>query len=265
MALVTNFEDRILDLAGLKMDTDTNALEQFVVDGCYDVIDKLRQTGDFDSHNFVTASSSEEDASGLDTDDKNVIESAVRNGLPCRKVPHEQRQYLDNANSIYKATADDPVYFIFNGTAFIKPDPTGGEPGYFYFIRDFSITNFSTGSGASSIDGFSKEYYEHVILYAACMALGRQLLNLVEDVTSDTDLSLQTISKMMNENKPGSSQDVWDYLADEDSEMAQITMAAIQSASALNKQKYDYYKDRMMALKAEYMGKFNFQAAGGQS
>ena len=263
MALVTNFEDRIKDLTGITITTDANASEQFTVDGCYDVIDKLRQTGDFDSHNFVTASSSESDASGLDTDNIKMIESAIRDSLPCRKVPNTQRQYLDNNNSIYKATADDPVYYIFNGTAHIKPDPTGGELGYFHYIKDFSITQFATGAGASSIDGFPKEYYEHVILYAAYMILGRQLLNLIQDGT-DSSISMDVISKLMNNNKPDAGQDVWDYLVDEDSEMAQATMAVIQGSMAINKQKYDYYKDRMMNIKAEYIGKFNFQPQGGQ-
>jgi hypothetical protein len=261
VALVTNFEDRIKDLAGVPITADTNALEQFVVDGCYDVIDKLKQTGDFEVHNFVTASLAEEDGSGLDTDEIRNIEYVERNGFPCRKVPETQRQYLDNANSIYKATADDPVYYIFNGTAHVKPEPSGSEPAYFYYIRPFTITSFN--SSTSSINGFPDEYYEHIILYAAHMALGRQLLNLIQD-TTDASISMDVISKLMNDNKPNSGQDVWDYLVDEDSEMAQATMAAIQSASAINKQKYDYYKDRMMALKAEYMGKFNFQAAGGQ-
>ena len=97
------------------------------------------------------------------------------------------------------------------------------------------------------------------------MALGKQLLNLIEDTTSITDLSMETISKMMNTDLPDDTGDVWTYLIDEDSEMAQATMAAIQSSSAINKQKYDSYKDRMMAIRAEYLGKFNVPQQGGQS
>tara|TARA_R100000808_G_C2151035_1_gene159964 strand:- start:3089 stop:3883 length:795 start_codon:yes stop_codon:yes gene_type:complete len=264
VALVTNFKDRIIDLAGVQIDAvDDNAMQQFLIDGCYDVIDKLKKTNEAEIHDFVESSLVRNDAApSLDTDGIRSIEYAERTGFPCRKVPETQRQYLDNANSIYQATSDDPVYYIFNGTAHIRPIPTAGETGYFYYIRTYD-TNAAIAT-ATSINGFPEAYYEHIVLYAAYMVLGKQLLSLIQHTGSDF-LSLDTISKMMNDDKPGSGQDVWDYLVDEDSEMAQATMTAIQSASALNKQKYDYYKDRMMNIKAEYMGKFNFQAPGGQA
>ena len=266
MAQVTNLLERIKDFAGTLLDNaaDNDAIQQLVSDGCHDVIDKLKKTDDFDVHRFVEASGAEEDASGLNTENLRSIEYAERNGYPCRRVSETQRQFVDNDDSIYKATSDDPVYYIFNGTAFIKPNPTVGESGYFYFIRNFD-TNNAMDSTPTFITGFPKEYLEHVVLYASYMLLGKMLLNLIQDVTADSDLSLETISLLMNADKPNTGLDVWAYLEDEDSEMAQATMAAIQSASALNKQKYDYYKDRMMNLKAEYMGKFNFQAPGGQA
>ena len=91
------------------------------------------------------------------------------------------------------------------------------------------------------------------------MVLGKQLLSLLQ-ATGDTTLSMDVISKMMNADKPDASGDVWTYLIDEDSEMAQATMAAIQGSVGITKTKYDWYKDRMMALRAEYMSKFNFKA-----
>lgn len=262
MALVTNFEDRINDLAGVPITADTNALEQFVIDGCYDVINKLKRTGEFEVHNFVEASLALNSSTGLDTDEIRNIEYVERNGYPCRKVPETQRQFLDNANSLYKATADDPVYYIFNGTVHVRPTPTSGETAYIYYIRPFTVTSF--GSSTSSINGFPDEYYEHIILYAAYMALGKQLLNLIQD-TTQANMSFDTITKMLDNDLPDSGGDVFDWLKDEDAEMTGATLSAIQGASALTNQKFQLYKDRMMVIRGEYMGKFNFQPQGGQA
>ena len=47
MAAITNFKDRIVDLAGTLITADDNAITQFVLDGCYDTIDKLKKTNQF--------------------------------------------------------------------------------------------------------------------------------------------------------------------------------------------------------------------------
>jgi hypothetical protein len=267
VALVTNFEDRIRDLAGIEIGADTNALEQFVSDGCYDVINKLERTDDFDSMEFVQASSSIESAGGTDLDNVRKLYFVQRNNVPCRQISHEQKYFADSADSLYEASIIDPIYYLFNNQVLILPACSASNPGFLYYLPDYTITNLGTGSGASSIDRFPKQYYEHLMLYAAYMALGKQLLNLIEDTTAVTDLSMETIGQMMNADKPDSGGDVWDYLRDEDSEMAQATMAAIQSATGITKTKYEWYKDRMMAIRSEYIGKFNFQgpAQGGKA
>ena len=140
MALVTNFEDRINDLAGVPITTDTNALEQFVIDGCYDVINKLKRTGEFDAQKFVKAASTITSGTATDVDNIREIEYVERNGFPCREVPPTQRQFLSNANSLYKATADDPVYYIFSNQIHIAPAPTSGESATLYTLPATKFT-----------------------------------------------------------------------------------------------------------------------------
>ena len=259
MAKITNFKDRIVDLTGALIgEDDTDAIEQFILDGCYDVINKLKRTDDYDVHKFVVASSEIVDNTAFDTDNVRDIEDVERNGLPCRRIDNKMRSFAANASSIYLATANDPVWYIFNNTILILPVSTGSEGTYIYYIPEYAVTSLS--SSTSSIDKFPNQYYEHVLLYASFMILGRQLLNLIQDTTDATDLSLDMISQMMNADKPDDGGDIWDYLRDEDTEMAQATMAAIQGSVCITKTKYDWYKDRMMALRAEYMSKFNFKA-----
>ena len=102
------------------------------------------------------------------------------------------------------------------------------------------------------------------MLYAAYMALGKQLLQLIQDTTL-VNMSFDTITKMMGNDVPDSGGDVFDWLRDEDAEMAGATLSAMQGASALTNQKFQLYKDRMMSIRGEYIGKFNFQPQGGQA
>ena len=140
---------------------------------------------------------------------------------------------------------------IFNNKLYIFPTP-GSNQGYFYYIPDYTVTAMD---GTSSIDNFPKSYYEPVMIYAAYMSLGKQLLSLIQD-TTDTSLSMDVLSKMINNNKPDSGGDVWDYLIDEDSEMVQATIGAMQAASALTKQKYDWYTQQMKQLQGQYVSFF---------
>ena len=88
------------------------------------------------------------------------------------------------------------------------------------------------------------------------MILGKQLLSLIQDTTDATDLSMDTISQMMNADKPDSGGDIWDYLRDEDTEMAQATLQAMAGAMSVTKQKYDWYNARMKEIQHQYAAKF---------
>ena len=56
MAKVTNFKDRIIDLVGSLGTADDNAIEQWLIDGCYDVISKVENVAN--PMEFATVSSS---------------------------------------------------------------------------------------------------------------------------------------------------------------------------------------------------------------
>tara|TARA_R100000781_G_scaffold46840_1_gene31516 strand:+ start:1632 stop:2417 length:786 start_codon:yes stop_codon:yes gene_type:complete len=260
VALVTNFKDRIADLAGVQITTDDNAIEQFVINGCYDVVQKMTKAHPDTLQEFAIQSSAfNTDGSGEDMDTKRQIVLVERNSIPCRKIPAKQRHFVSDVGSIYEVTNEDPGWLIFNNKMFIYPTP-GNNEGYFYYIPEYAVSSMTSNS---SIDNFPKQYYEAVIIYASYMALGKQLINLIQDGT-DASLSMDVISKMMNANKPDSGGDVWDYLVDEDSEMVQSTIAAIQAASGITKQKYEWYAMRMKELAAMYLTMIGVQPPKGQ-
>ena len=259
MAFVVNFQKRIQDLTGALITAADDALEQFVIDGCYDVIDKLKKTDSYNAMDFSTLSTITTDVL-TDVDNMRWVEYVSRNELPCRRVSHRLAPFVANTDSLHYATSDDPVYYILNNQLAIKPAIVSGEPGKIYYIPEYVVTNFQSDEGISSIDNFPNEYYEHVLLYASVMTLGRKLLDLVDD-TSANSLSLDVIRKLFNEDLPADGQELFELLKEEDDEMIGSTIGVVQAAMSEADQKYKWYTERMMALRSEYMMKFNI---GGQ-
>tara|TARA_R100001129_G_scaffold159825_1_gene124190 strand:- start:2683 stop:3468 length:786 start_codon:yes stop_codon:yes gene_type:complete len=256
VAVITNYKARIEDLAGVLIDTATanDTMHQFIIDGCYDVIAKLEQTNNLNPQEFVIASSPRNTATpSFDVRSERDIFYVERNLIPCKFVPANQRKYVENEASIYLSTDDDPVYYIFNGTLHIRPIPSDSATAYVYYLPEYSVSDIASDS---TIDNYPTKYTEHVLLYAAYMVLGKQLLDLIEDVSTNA-LSMEVIRKMFNENVPADDKDVLDYLSDEDSEMVQTTVQAAQGAMSVTAEKYKWYQDKMQLLKNEYMMKFN--------
>ena len=234
-------------------------MHQFIIDGCYDVIDKLQKSNNFNPQEFVIASDQlDDDGASLDVNDIRDIFYVERNGLPCRFTPENQRSYIENDNSIYKATDDDPAYYLFNRTLHIRPIPSDSATAFVYYLPEYSVSDIASNS---TIANYPTKYTEHILLYAAYMVLGRQLLDLTEDVSTNS-LSMEVIRKMFNEDVPASDRDIFDYLEDEDSELVQATLQAAQGAMAVTAEKYKWYQDKMNMLKNEYMMKFNIGGKG---
>ena len=183
---VTNFKDRIKDIvsaytgaAGGITDTDENAVQQFTLDGCYDVIEKIKVTDTAAIWDFCIATAFDNN-NGQDFDENRDIVGVERNGYPARAVNFELRHRLT-----------DPVFYIGPNTSgngrrlYMLPAATSGEPGQVFYIPDYTITSFA--SSTSSIDNFPKKYYEAVVLYAAIRLLERNYLELVNE---EEDLEL---------------------------------------------------------------------------
>ena len=183
-----SFKDRITNLAGSLGTASDTMLEQWLIDGCYDIVNKILKMpqSTVSSHQFAKQSSVYNSAMSVDLSEIRWIEDVERGGYSCQKVSHTKRKFVDpsdsiGANSIYKATSSDPVYYIFNNTLTVKPNPTASEQGYYTYIPEYSISNFT--STDSQIDSFPKAFYEAVLLYGSI----KTVLHLLNAFNLDND------------------------------------------------------------------------------
>jgi hypothetical protein len=204
---VTNFKDRLKDIvsaytgaAGGIADNDDNAIQQWLIDGCYDVLEKVK-VSDISSVWEFCVSTAFDNNNGQDFDENRDIVGVERNGYPARSVDFQLRHRIGDSDSIHYATEKDPVFYIGPDTSgngrklYMLPAATVGEPGQAFYIPEYSITSWNTST--SSINNFPLKYYEAVVLYAAIRLLERHHLDLINE-EEDVELSQALINGINN-------------------------------------------------------------------
>ena len=193
---ILSFKDRIIDLAGSLGTADDNALQQWLLDCCYDVINKLQVSGGTTAPDeFTIQSSSYNTSMTVQLDSIREVISVQRDGIQCKLIPFSKSKYANpsdtlGAQSIYKATSFDPVFYKHNNKLIVLPHPTITELGYYSYIPEYSITDWDGVAG--NVSNFPKQYYEHIVLYAAIATLDRQLLDMVSNTDITTALTAAT-------------------------------------------------------------------------
>ena len=246
MAWTGNFKTQIEDLAGTLSTADDSAIQQWIVDGCYDVFNKfVNKYGEEEIFKFAVKSGVQT-SNDIDVDEVRSILSVVRNGVVAVKGEWRlQEKYADN-DSIYAATAGSPVWFLDNNMQnrmlTIYPAPDGVSPTRYYYLPEYSVTSWDTST--SSIANYPSEYYYNVMLYASLQVLQRRLLDISSsalniaavppDVPVFRDIVLPdfgTAPVYNTQSLPDDVQgEVSSFITDEDVELAQIKLQQFQAS-----------------------------------
>ena len=245
MALIS-FKDRIIDLAGSLGSADDNAIQQWIIDGCYDVMDKVG-TGE----EFAIKSTAYDGPMTVSISSIREIIGVSRNNLTCSRVNPDMADFVDpnstlGADSIHKSTSFSPVYYITENTLVVKPNPTASEQGYYNYIPEYSITSWDSSS--ASINNFPNKYYQHVILYSASQVLGRQMLDLMSNSNIDAAITAYKDAITQSANfidGTATTNNVIGWLNDEDSEMSSAVLNAVSAELSTGQASSDEVKTRM--------------------
>ena len=192
MAQVTNFKDRIADYAGALAETDDDALKQYTIDCCQEVIKLLGSKNSDDLFKFTLKSGFISDSNPINIVNKKTIVAVVRNNVQATEGNALTAINYKDEGSIYFASGRDPKFWVENGSLNIAPDPSGSEQAYYLYIPEFTIENFSSGiTSIKDVDTgsevFPQKYHEALILCISLKVLNRRLNDYLEN---DEDIEL---------------------------------------------------------------------------
>ena len=172
------FKTQIQDLIG-DFDDDV-AINQFLTDGAKELINmmppELKEKCTAETTLNNSATTMDMDGVGEILYVNRLSADSGGSRIPCRKVPSMYGELSNDSNSLYKASATDPVYWILSSSDAtilnVIPTPTANQTAIVYHVADPSIT----GSDDSVIANFPDELEYLVVLYASIKIVERQLI-----------------------------------------------------------------------------------------
>ena len=176
---MANFKTQIEDLVGSV--SDDSALTQWLTDGAKEI---LRVLPPELKENCMTISEVTSSSGLANIDTKGEIVAVTRTDSSggtiqtCRPIPTwAYGRAVDTSSLLYLGTVSDPVYYIYNNSLRVKPDPdSSGQEAIVHHLVAPSVANTEDG-----IDAFPNEAEHLVVLYASIKAAER-LLAVEEDV-----------------------------------------------------------------------------------
>ena len=139
---------------------DETQLDQFCEDGVRELTNLFPQNLKNMCYTKNTYGSSAVAGSETETIASKHIGSVYAGSVQCREIDPKDKFKASDGNSIHKASATDPVYYVEGGKINVLPS---GSAVVYYLIPDPSID----ASSVSAIDNFPNEAEYLVVLYAA--------------------------------------------------------------------------------------------------
>jgi len=155
------------------------------------------------------------------------IADVRRNDITCAFAQIELSYYLSYSDSIYKASAFFPKYFIRDGKVYIKPDPTTSEVGVISTITPPVITS------TTDSDTINYSHLENIILlYASALTfteLASYFSRQATDLPASGGDSRDALDKAKNLiDGTETTDNAEDFIDKQDSEMVAATIQTAQ-------------------------------------
>ena len=176
---MATFKVQIEDLVGSV--GDDSALSQWLTDGAREI---LRVLPPELKQNCITISEITSSSGLTNIDTKGEIVAVTRTDSSGRTIQSGRQiptwaygRAVDSSSLLYFGTVSDPVYYIYNNSLRVKPDPdSSGQEAIVHHLVAPSVANT-----ADVIEAFPNEAEHLVVLYASIKAAER-LLAVEEDV-----------------------------------------------------------------------------------
>ena len=251
------------DLAGttgsLSGENLTLHVNQWLNDGAKEIINTLPSTLLLECSTTSTLDNTATTLTNLDSKGP-LIDIIRKDGVrfqPCRVIPPTHRGRIDDPEDLFSfATKSDPVYYIVANTLHIKPTPTATETAEVTHVA-YPTVVFSN----DTINNFPDQAEYLVVLYAASKALQHRMNELQTKIPihSDQDGSYSS---------PSASSQGWEIVrnwleGEEDTEMASMTMQALNNEMQQFVGEYQWYQSQLAQVKQDYIQGLKLIAGGG--
>tara|TARA_R100001594_G_scaffold27455_1_gene52246 strand:+ start:1022 stop:1633 length:612 start_codon:yes stop_codon:yes gene_type:complete len=165
--MAETFKNQVDALTGFAS-TEDDALTDWLQAGAREIINilpKHLKEYCYTKQTFTSAAANSE----AETMITGQLGSVYGGSVECRRIKPQDKHKASDSNSLEKASATDPVYYVEGNKINILPASTAGV----YYV----VPNPTVAHGSTSIDNFPNEAEYLVTLYAAVKAIERRMLD----------------------------------------------------------------------------------------
>ncbi len=230
---MATFVTRIEDLTGTvetaykSGSTDTDFVNDAIREAIYEIINLAPDNLIF---NF-TQTSSEITSNGQANPNMKIYAVQRESGvdgdfIECKELSVDYENKVQNPNSVFFATKQNPVYIRKDAKIFVYPAPSSSPDTFKYTFANYPTGDFAS---QSSINTFPDEL-EYVVVYGAAVRCAMHNMSIIENEIKDaTDNAKKLFDVDLSEDDGASAESILHWLNDEDSEMSAATSQAAQT------------------------------------
>ena len=146
--------------------------------------------------------------------------------IECKELSVDYENKVQNPNSVFFATKQNPVYIRKDAKIFVYPAPSSSPDTFKYTFANYPTGDFASQSAISTFP----DELEYVVVYGAAVRCAMHNMSIIENEIKDaTDNAKKLFDVDLSEDDGASAESILHWLNDEDSEMSAATSQAAQT------------------------------------